>query len=270
MNTKLKQTTGTFLFFLVALTILSVNPTLAQDQEDEEWISLFNGENMDNWIIKFTGYELGENFNNTFRVEEGILKASYDDWEKWNGQFGHIFYDRSFSNYILRVEYRFVGEQVNEGPGWAFRNNGLMLHSQDPRSMTKNQEFPVSIETQLLGGNGTDDRSTLNVCTPGTHIIMDNELITQHCINSDSDTYHGDQWVSVEIEVRGNKVVQHKINDEVVFEYTSPQLDERDSDAQKLIEDESVNNLMIKEGYIALQAESHPTEFRKIEVKVLD
>jgi AAA+ superfamily predicted ATPase len=134
----------------------------AQNQDDGEWIDLFNGKNLDNWVIKFTGYPLGENFNNTFRVEDGLLTVSYDEWDQWDGQFGHIFYDRSFSHYILRVEYRIVGEQVEGGPGWAFRNNGLMLHSQDPETMTLDQEFPVSLETQLLGGNGTDERSTLN------------------------------------------------------------------------------------------------------------
>ncbi len=258
------------IFLLVLLTIFSLNTVFAQNQNDGEWLSLFNGEDLENWVVKFTGYELGENYKNTFRVEDGVLKASYDNWEEWDGSFGHLFYDRPFSHYILRVEYRFVGDQVKDGPGWAFRNNGLMLHSQDPRTMSKDQEFPASIETQLLGGNGTDERTTLNVCTPGTNIVMDGELITQHCINSTSETYHGDQWVTAEIEVRGREVVRHKIDGEVVFEYTEPQLDERDGDAQKLIEAREGDNLLIDEGYISIQAESHPTEFRRIELKVLD
>lgn len=257
-------------FFLVLLMGLFLNSVFAQDQNEGEWLSLFNGEDLDNWVIKFTGYELGENYNNTFRMEDGILKVSYDEWDEWDGSFGHIFYNRPFSHYILKVEYRFVGEQVKGGPGWAFRNNGLMLHSQDPRTMTKGQEFPVSLETQLLGGNGTDERTTLNVCTPGTNIVIDGELITQHCTNSTSATYHGDQWVTAEIEIRGSKVVRHKIDGEIVFEYTKPQLDERDGDAQRLIEARDIDDLLIDEGYISLQAESHPTEFRRIELKVLD
>lgn len=258
------------LFILVLLITLALNSVFAQNQNDGEWLSLFNGEDLDNWVVKFTGSELGENYKNTFRVKDGILKASYENWDEWDGSFGHLFYDRSFSHYILRVQYRFVGDQVKGGPGWAIRNNGLMLHSQDPRTMSKDQEFPVSIETQLLGGNGTDERTTLNVCTPGTNIVMDGELITQHCINSTSETYHGDQWVTAEIEVRGSEIVRHKIDGVVVFEYTEPQLDERDGDAQKLIEARKDNNLLIDEGYISIQAESHPTEFRRIELKVLD
>lgn len=269
MNLK-RRGSGKILLLLTLMLMVLQYTGIAQDQNEEEWISLFNGENLDNWVIKFTGSELGVNYNNTFRVEDGILEVSYDNWDEWGGEFGHIFYDRPFSHYILRVEYRFVGEQVEDGPGWAFRNNGLMLHSQDPRTMTKDQDFPVSIETQLLGGNGTDERSTLNVCTPGTNIVMDGELITQHCINSTSKTYHGDQWVTAEIEVRGSEIIRHKIDGDVVFEYTKPQLDERDADAQRLIEARKSDGLIIDKGYISLQAESHPTEFRKIEVKVLD
>jgi len=254
------------------LILAGMGPVTAQDQENGEWIDLFNGENLDNWIIKFAGYPVGENFNNTFRVEDGMLTASYDEWDQWDSQFGHIFYDQPFSHYILRVEYRFVGDQVQGGPGWAFRNNGLMLHSQHPETMTLDQSFPVSIETQLLGGNGTDERTTLNTCTPGTNIVMDGELITQHCISSTSETYHGDQWVTVEIEMRGSEVVRHKIDGEVVFEYNSPQLDPEDVDAQHLMEVENIdpNNLLIEKGYISLQAESHPTQFRSIQVMVLE
>lgn len=256
-------------FFLILAGMGSVT---AQDHENGEWIDLFNGENLDNWIIKFAGYSVGENFNNTFRVEDGLLTASYDEWDQWDSQFGHIFYDQPFSHYILRVEYRFVGDQVEGGPGWAFRNNGLMLHSQHPETMTLDQSFPVSIETQLLGGNGTDERTTLNTCTPGTNIVMDGELITQHCISSTSKTYHGDQWVTVEIEMRGSEVVRHKIDGEVVFEYNSPQLDPEDVDAQHLMEVENIDpdNLLIDQGYISLQAESHPTQFRSIQVMVLE
>lgn len=266
----MKHCPGIVLVLLSLLLAAAGGSAHAQNSANDEWIQLFNGRDLDNWVIKFTGHDLGENYKNTFRVEDGLLTVSYENWERWNGQFGHIFYDRPFSHYILRVEYRFVGDQVDGGPGWAYRNNGLMLHSQDPRTMARDQEFPVSAETQLLGGNGTDERTTLNLCTPGTNVVMDEELITQHCINSTSKTYHGDQWVEVEIEVRGSHVIRHKIDGEVVFEYGKPQLDPEDPDGQRLIKARNTDNLLIDEGYISLQAETHPTQFRKIEVKVLE
>ena len=236
-------------------------------QQDNHWISLFNGKNLEGWKVKITGYELDDNYGNTFRVEDGVLKVSYDQYDKFEGKFGHIFYKDKFSHYILRLEYRFLGEQTPGGPGWAFRNSGIMIHCQSPESMTKDQSFPVSIEVQLLGGNGRDERSTGNLCTPGTHIVMDGKLDTTHCISSRSETYHGDQWVTMEVEVHGNSIIKHIVNGQTVLEYERPQLDENDGDAQKLIKD---SNKMLNEGYVSLQAESHPVEFRNIEIRLLE
>lgn len=239
-----------------------------KSEVQENWIQLFNGKDLDDWQIKFTGYELGYNFNNTFRVEDGLLRVRYDDWEEWGSQFGHMFYNGEFSHYRLRVEYRFVGEQVKGGPGWAFRNNGLMLHGQSAESMEIDQDFPVSIEVQLLGGNGTDERSTMNLCTPGTNVVMDGVLIEQHCTTSNSKTFHGDQWVNVEVEVRGGEIIRHFVDGKEVMSYEKPQLDPRDQYFEKLLAE--YGDIIITSGSISIQAESHPTDFRKIELLVLD
>ena len=158
---------------------------LARVGDDQaEWIQLFNGKNLDGWTPKITGQELGDNFGNTFRIEDGVLKVAYDKYKQFDGKFGHLFYKDTFSHYHLRVEYRFVGEQLAGGPSWGFRNSGVMIHGQSAESMEKDQDFPVSIEVQLLGGNGSAERPTANVCSPGTHIVMDGKLITRHCNNS--------------------------------------------------------------------------------------
>ncbi|MCK4337885.1 MAG: DUF1080 domain-containing protein [Candidatus Aminicenantes bacterium] len=234
---------------------------------ENEWISLFNGKDLEGWTPKFAGSDLGINFKNTFRVEDGLLKVSYDQYEEFTGEFGHLFYKKPFSHYILRLEYRFVGDQTPGGPSWAFRNSGVMLHCQSPESMALDQNFPVSIEAQFLGGNGRDNRPTANLCTPGTNVVMDGELVTRHCTSSSSATYHGDQWVTVEIEVNGSDVIKHSVNGKNVLEYTQPQLDPTDKDAQKLIKD---GYLILEGGYISLQAESHALEFRKVEIKGLN
>jgi hypothetical protein len=238
-----------------------------QGPKEEKWISLFNGKNLEGWTPKITGYDLGVNYADTFRVEDGVLKVKYDKYDKFGGKFGHLFYKQKFSHYRLRVEYRFVGEQPPGGPSWAFRNSGVMIHGQTPESMRKDQEFPVSIEVQYLGGDGKKKRSTGNVCSPGTHIVMGGKLIKQHCIDSSSKTYHGDQWVTVEVEVHGDGQIKHIVNGETVIEYEKPQLDDSDKDAKALIKDGQV---LLKEGTISLQAESHPIEFRKVEILILD
>ena len=247
---------------LAALALL-----LAAPAQDAEWIQLFNGKDLTGWTPKIKGHPLGENWNDTFRVENGVLKVSYDKYEKFDERFGHLFYKEPFSHYLLRIEYRFVGEQCPGGPGWAWRNSGVMIHGQDPKTMTLDQSFPVSIEVQFLGGRPEGKRPTANLCTPGMNVVMKEELITKHCTDSVSKTYPGDQWVTVEVEVRGSGVIRHLIDGETVMAYEKPQLDPKDGDAKKLIRDPA--KLLIEGGSISLQAESHPLDFRKVEIKKL-
>jgi hypothetical protein len=256
----------------ILLVLASAAAARAEDPADPandggEWIQLFNGKDLSGWKVKITGYDLDDNFADTFRVEEGVMKVAYDGYDDFGGRFGHIFYEKPFSRYLLRVEYRFTGEQCPGGPGWAFRNSGIMFHGQPPETMEKGQNFPVSIEVQLLGGGGSGERPTANVCTPGTHYVQDGKLVTRHCNNSTSKTFHGDQWVTVELEVRGSELIRHFVNGEKVFEYTEPQLDEGDAQARKLIKD---GDKLLRGGSISLQSESHPIEFRKVELKILE
>jgi hypothetical protein len=233
------------------------------------WLPLFNGRNLDGWQVKIKGYDAGENVGDTFRVENGVIKVAYDRYDgPFNGRYGHLFYKDEFSHYRLRIEYRFVGEQAPGGPGWALRNSGVMLHGEPIAAMTRDQEFPTSIEVQFLGGDGKAERPTSNVCTPGTNIVMDGQLITRHCTNSKSETYHGDRWVTAEVEVCGSERITHFLEGQPVMTYTAPQLDERDAHAKALAA--SRGSLLLERGTIALQSESHPVEFRRVELLVLD
>jgi hypothetical protein len=257
-----------FLFAMIVAFWLAVDARADEPKPNtKEFVPLFNGKNLEGWTPKIRLHDYGVNYADTFRVEEGLLKVRYDKYDKFDEQFGHIFYKEAFSHYILRVEYRFVGEQCKGGPGWAIRNSGAMLHCQDPKTMDKDQKFPVSIEGQLLGGDGRAERPTMNVCTPGTNIVMNGQLITKHCNTSKAKTYHGDQWVTVEFEVRGHGVVKHLVDGKVAMEYEKTQYDPNDSDAKKLIKD---GNLKIESGFISMQSESHPIDFRKIEIKLLE
>jgi hypothetical protein len=233
-----------------------------EKQVPENWRQLFNGKDLTGWQVKISGYPLGENFANTFRVEDGILKASYAEYEKFDGEFGHLFYNEKLSNYKLRIEYRIVGEQVPGGPEWGYKNNGVMLHSQSAESMGLDQDFPVSIEAQFLGGNGTDKRPTANVCTPGTHVQINDELVTQHCNESTSPTFHGTEWVAVELVVKNDQIIHHLVNGDTVMTYTKPVI------GGDFLPDDFplAEGTPLTKGYIALQAESHPFEFRKVEL----
>jgi hypothetical protein len=251
----------------LAATTTSTDQTTAPSA-DSPWLQLFNGRDLTGWTPKIKGYDAGVNYADTFRVENGVLKVSYDKYEgPFNERFGHLFYDKSFKSYELRVEYRFVGEQAPGVGAWAWRNNGIMIFGQTPESMRKEQNFPVSLEIQLLGGNGNDVRHNANVCTPGTNIVLGGKLHLPHCTDSTSDTFHGDQWVTVEVEVHGTRLVRHKVNGKTVLEYSQPQLDDRDPDARRLME--AGAEKMLTGGTISLQSESAPIEFRKVELREL-
>lgn len=245
--------------FILAFTLLGTCAA-AQEGAEEKWEPLFNGKDLEGWTVKITGHELGDNFRNTFRVEDGILKVSYDEYPKFDGEFGHLFYKEKLGNYRLRVEYRFVGEQCPGGPEWGLRNSGVMIHSQSPESMGKDQEFPISLEIQLLGGDGKSERTTANLCTPGTLVVMDGKVVTEHCVDSTSKTYPDDEWVTVEVEVHGYDSVRATIGGETVLFFQNPYLE---PGAQSFL---GRSDVRLSEGYIALQAESHPAEFRRVEL----
>jgi hypothetical protein len=253
-------------FLAVAMLLTSAANAIAQAAapDRKEWIQLFNGKDLEGWDIKITGRDLNDNFGNTFRVEDGLLKVRYDNYDAFDGRFGHIFYRQAFSHYIVAVEYRFVGDQASGGPDWAVRNSGIMVHSQSAQSMRKDQDFPISIEVQLLGGMGSGERTTANLCTPGTHVVMDGRLFTPHCVNSRSRTYHGEQWVRVEVLVLGDSLVRHIVNGDTVLEYSKPQIG--GGTVNHFDPAVKQDGRPLTEGYIALQSESHPIDFRKVQV----
>ena len=230
-----------------------------------QWVQLFNGENLNDWNVKIKGFALGDNFNNTFRVVDGAMQVNYDQYDSFNASYGHIFYEKPYSNYKMRLQYRFIGQQVTGGEGWAEKNSGVMIHSEAPEGMTIDQGFPVSLEVQLLGGvNENEARPTGNLCTPGTHVVMDDELITAHCIESSSETYYDDQWINLEILVLNDSLISHMINGQEVISYSKPIIGGQFSTFPDR------EGEILKSGYISLQSESHPIEFKNIELLELE
>lgn len=263
--------TRTLLVTACACALLAASVSFAQSMPGvkprasrEEWLELFNGRDLGGWTPKISQHALGENVADTFRVENGVLQVRYDKYRNFGAQFGHLFYQTPYSYYRLIVEYRFVGEQAKGNPGaWAFRNSGVMVHSQDPRTMTRDQDFPISIEAQFLGGKSDGKpRSTLNMCSPGTEVVVDGKLYPEHCLNSASRTYDGDQWVRAELLVLGSGQITHIIDGKKVLDYALPQfgggvVNRHDPAAQP-------TGKLIEGGYISLQSESHPIDFRRV------
>lgn len=252
---------------IIPLLLLGAcNAGQKQEKTSGEWVSIFNGKDLDGWIPKVAGAPAGVNTLNVFRVENGLLKVAYDQYDKFNNRYGHLFYKEKLSRYKLRVEYRFVGELLPDAESFCYRNSGVMIHSQSPESMGTNQYWPVSLETQLLGSTDSLQQRTANLCTPGTTICWKGKMTEEHIIPSTSKYYYGDQWVTVEIIVDGAKSISHVIEGDTVLTVSKPQIG-----GFLLPENYPIPvGAIIDSGYISLQGEGQPIDFRKIELMKLD
>ncbi len=246
---------------LVALACTTTQKTTAVKQ----WVSLFNGKDIKDWVVKIQHHDFNDNFGNTFRVEDGILKVRYDQYGDFNDQFGHLYYKTPFSFFHLAIEYRFVGEQQKGAPSYTLRNSGVMFHSQDPRTMPKEQDWPISVEFQFLGGLGDGKpRPTGSMCSPGTDVVYKGKIADSHCITSSAKTYDGEQWVRAELIVMGDSLITHIINGDTVLQYSKPQIG--GGVANRYDPKYKIDGTPLKSGYIALQSEGHPVDFRKVEI----
>jgi len=266
MRTILTQTFG-----LLAVLFLTVQCGAQKEMvKNDGWKNLFNGTNLEGWTTKIHHYEVGDNFGDTFRVEDDMIKVRYDKYEgEFNERYGHLYYDTPYSSFHLSMEYRFVGELHPGAPSFTIKNSGVMFHSQDPRTMPKEQDWPISVEMQFLAGiEEGKARPTGNMCSPGTDVVFDGKIDPRHCISSSSETYFGDQWVKAELIVHGDSLARHLINGEEVLRYTKPQIG--GGVANRYDPKIKIDGKALKEGFIALQSEGQPIDFRNIMIKDLE
>ncbi|CAN5719657.1 hypothetical protein BH10BAC3_BH10BAC3_19530 [soil metagenome] len=254
-----------FLFLLLFRCFIS---SFAQTEAD--WQSLFNERNLKGWDVKIAGHRVGDNYNNTFGVKDSMLRVSYENYETFGDNFGHLFYKNPFSYYILRFQYRFTGEQAKGGPDWGVRSGGVLLHAQSAKSMTINQDYPFSLELQLLGGVGKGERRTANACTNGTRVQMNGKLSMAHCVSSTSKTYNGDQWVQVSVMVLGDSLVSHIVEGDTVISYEKPIIGAGMVNKELHVDNPAYwieqEGKPLGEGYIAIQAKSQPIDFKNIQI----
>lgn len=252
-----------FAGLLFILFSCGTNQKIADQPGSNKWVSLFNGKDLQGWQIKIAGYPLGENFGNTFRVEDGILSVRYNQYDSFKNRFGALYYNKKFTNYRLRVEYRFVGQTTPGAPSWGFRDGGIQYHSQSPESVGLNQHFPVCLEYNLHGGNGKDNRPVGEICCSGVFVMIDGKKNSSYCTPATvKRTFHGDQWVTAEIEVNDEKI-RHFVNGEEILQFSDPRYDTAHAVGKTFI----ANGVdRVRSGYISLQSNSHPVDFRKIEI----
>jgi hypothetical protein len=249
----------------VTLAACAPKPKVPVAAPSGAWVSLFNGHDLTGWTAKIAGQDLGDNYRNTFRVEQGLLKVSYQQYDQFGNRFGSLFYQQPFAHYWLRAQYRFpAGELAPGAPGWAFKNSGIQLHSQDPRSMLKEQQFPVSVEFDLVGGRSFGSSPTGDVCHYGTLVSIGGARVKALCSKLSDLTIRDDQWVTALVEVDEAKHVRQVVNGGLIVEYTDLALDEQNSDARRLLA--AGANRALGAGFISIQSNGFPIEFRSIEI----
>lgn len=257
------------IIFCYCLLTISINIFSQPDANKEDWIPLFNGKDIKDWMVKIHHHQVGENYGNTFRVEDGIIKVRYDQYDKFNEQYGHLYFKTPYSYYHLVIEYRFTGIWRKDAPDYTIRNSGVMLHSQDPRTMPKEQDWPISVEMQFLGGLGDGNpRPTGNMCSPGTDVMYQGKIDPRHCIESTSKTYEGDQWVRAEAIVLGDSIITHIINGDTVLQYLKPQIG--GGVANRYDPKIKIDGKLLNSGFIALQSEGQEIDFRLVELLNLE
>jgi hypothetical protein len=250
------------------LVIISCNSKV-KTADEENWQTLFKGKNLDNWIVKIHHHEVGDNYANTFRVKDGAIQVNYDGYNDFDERYGHLFYKEPFSSYHLKFEYRFTDQWLEDAPSYTFRNSGVMFHSQDPNTILKEQDWPISVEYQMLADAGDGkSRPTGNMCSPGTEVFYEGEMDPRHCINSSSETYNWDEWIKAELIVYKDSLVIHKVNGVKVLEYTKPQIG--GGVIYGYDPAIKIDGKPLTEGYIALQAEGQGVEFKEIKIKKLN
>lgn len=258
-----------FNYLILSLLCLLACMPSKKSETPNDWIQLFNGRDIENWIVKVHHHESGVNFGNTFRVEDGMIKVRYDQYDDYNDQFAHLYYKTPYSHFHLKLEYHFTGELQKGAPDYTLLNSGVMFHSQDPRTILKEQNWPISVEMQFLADLGDGNpRPTGNMCSPGTEIVFQGKQYPDHCLNSTSKTYRKDAWVRAELIVLGDSLITHIINGDTVLQYTNPTMGGgvvNGFDSALWVPGKPLTS-----GYIALQSEGQPIDFRNIELRVLD
>lgn len=258
----------TILLPAMAMALMLFCNSCKNSGAENDWQVLFNGKDLNDWVVKIHHHDLGDNYANTFRVNDGKIVVNYDDYEAFNNRYGHLFYKKPFSAYHLKFEYKFTDQWLQDAPGYTYRNSGIMFHSQDPKTILKEQDWPISVEYQTLAEEEEGKpRPTGNMCSPGTEVFFNDEMDPRHCINSSSKTYKWNEWILGELIVYRDSLVIHKVNGTEVLRYTKPQIG--GGVANGFDSAIKIDGKLLTSGYIGLQSEGQGIEFKNIKIKEL-
>jgi hypothetical protein len=229
-------------------------------------VKIFNGQDLTGWVPLIKKSAFNVNYQNTFRADPAnqIIRVTYEDYPDtdFDGRYGMLYYDKYLTDYRVRLTYRFREPQAQNPSQWGKNNTGLMLFGIDPRDVMGDPDFPPAIEIQLLGTPSTGGTNNANLCQPGgmwvSKLFGENNGSGNGCKASKSGPAPtAGEWVTIEAEVLVSgetKIYQHPETITPVLSISGPMY----------------NNQPVLGGYMAIQSESQPVEFKDIELKELN
>lgn len=247
-----------WLLLILPFLVLLISAKKDVNKSAPHWLNLFNGKNLNGWTPKIAGYKSGENFGNTFRVEQGILSTRYNAYDTFNNRFGALFYNKPFKDFRLKVEYRFTGDTVRGAPSWGYKDGGIQYFCEPPQSMKIDQSFPICLEYNLLG-----TRPSGEICANGMYVQINGKRNPDYCnVPTVKKQVPADDWVTAEIEVH-NGTIKHFINGEEVLSFEDPHYDSTNAIAKNFI---NGTDTKVSSGFISLQSNSHPMDFKSVAI----
>lgn len=220
-------------FLIVVGTALAICPGCTTSNNKTTTVNLFNGRNLDGWSHLFQ--ETNAPASVAWTVEDGILTCKGEP-------LGYLYAKKSFKNFRLQVEYRWVSKTDP-------RNNGIFSRIQNPTSGA----IPRCVETQLNVGEAGDlmtmQGMKMDEDQPRFFHIPNHELAGEvHGVKAVKNVERpGGQWNEITILAQGGTYTV-TMNGESINQATG---------------------IEIVSGPIGLQCEGGVIQFRRVEVTPL-
>jgi Domain of Unknown Function (DUF1080) len=219
----------------LALLLTLAPATLADDVHD-----LFDGKSLDGWVVD--GPAKGKTGRTMWSVEDGRIVCLGE-------AFGFLRYDRrQFSDFTLRVEYRFSPKEGANPQG----NSGLGIRTGkfDPERSRETRPAYAAFEVQLLDDAGS---------SPSVHGTGSLYRYKSPTANS---ARPAPEWNTIEVECAGPRITV-RLNGQTILEADQTEL----ADVKTKPASVAAPKDKPRKGYIALQSHSGRVEFRKVQIR---
>jgi hypothetical protein len=256
-----------------ALSLLFSLAAIAAPTDDEGWIPLFNGKNLDGWYSFQPTTGRNNDLRKFFKVTDGMIHVLdlSEDPHEWKGAVGYLATNQEYSDVRIHLEYKWGAKRFARSVEGK-RNSGLMYLVVGPDKM-----FPRSLECQIeetdVGDLWLVDGVSITTwlldpyssmysddpSPPGSKRVIGGLQIPASRVLKSGDFEDRTGWNTVEVILEGDRST-HIINGRTV----NRAWDIRQPDPQ-----DPTRMIPLKSGHIALEAEGSEIWFRNIKIKLL-